>query len=86
MLPIEMRIKAEKRMRRIFYEERWAQPDVVLYGDSCIRIYWSGRPHSIIVDITEDGEIGKSRLGDPPPGEEQYAQGGPHASPPDAAA
>jgi hypothetical protein len=69
-----MRLKAERRIRRLLYEDRKAQPDIVQYGNTCIYLYWHGAEHSIVVEISDEGEIGESRLGDPPPGEERCAR------------
>ncbi len=74
MVPIEMRMKAERRIRRLLYEEQMGQPDVVQYGDACIQVYWQGARHSIIVEITDKGELGQSRLGDPLEVVEPYAR------------
>jgi hypothetical protein len=68
MVPIEMRLRAERRMRQILFEEQVAQPDVVYYGDSRIVFYWYGRSDAVIVEVTDDGQIGESRLGEPPAG------------------
>ena len=68
MVPIEMRMKTERRIRRLLYEGRMLQPDIVQYGDTCIYLYWEGADDSIVVEITDDGEIGPSRLGDLPLG------------------
>lgn len=73
MVPIEMRFKAERRIRRLLYG-RMPPPDIVQYGNTTIHLYWRGAEHSIVVEITEDGEIGESRLGDPPLGEERCAK------------
>jgi hypothetical protein len=66
MIPIEMRLKAERRMRQILAEERKAQPDTVLYGDACVLFHWNGVEQSIVVDVSEEGKIMESRLCDPP--------------------
>lgn len=76
MIPIEMRLKAERRARQILSEERVAQPDVVYYGDSCVVFYWHGRDDAVIFDVSHDGQIGESRLGEPPIGADiQTAEG-----------
>lgn len=74
MVPIEMRMKAERRIRRLLYESRRGQPDVVQYGDTCIQVYWCGAEHSIVVEVTDEGEIGQSRLGEPLEVVEPYAR------------
>jgi hypothetical protein len=66
MVPIEMRLKAERRMRQILAEEQKAQPDTVLYGEACVLFHWNGGKHSIVVDVGDDGEIMESRVCEPP--------------------
>jgi hypothetical protein len=66
MVSIEMRLKAERRMRQILAEERMAQPDVVQYGSDCILFYWHGAEKAVIANISEDGKIRESRPAEPP--------------------
>jgi hypothetical protein len=61
-----MRLKAERRMRQILAQERKAQPDTVLYGESCVLFHWNGVKQSIVVSVSEKGEIMESRVREPP--------------------
>jgi len=67
MVSLAKKIKAEARMRQIVAEGGLAQPDVVEYGEDCVRFFWHDAKAVVIVDIEGDGEIGPSRLGPPLP-------------------
>jgi hypothetical protein len=55
------KLKAERRMRELLAEENLPQPDEVEYGLSCVRLFWHGTKVVVVVDVDEDGEIGRSR-------------------------
>jgi hypothetical protein len=72
MVPIEMRMKAERRLRELLSEDGYAQPNIVQYGSSFIHLFWHGTKVSILVEITNDGQIGQSRACDPVPETKAY--------------
>jgi hypothetical protein len=72
MVPIEMRLKAERRIRQLLVEARVAQPDIVQYGRSFIHLFWRTAKVSMLVEITDQGEIGESRARSPIPETNSY--------------
>lgn len=74
-------------MRQILAEERKAQPDTVLYGDSCVLFHWNGVTHSVVVTVSDKGEIMETRLREPPVVAQAYerAAGDEQAPPPPSA-
>jgi hypothetical protein len=62
----DMKLKAERRLRQLLSEGDFAQPDEVEYGTSSVTLIWHSVDKSIVVDVNEHGEVGKSRTGPPP--------------------
>lgn len=58
MASIAQCINAEQKVRDMLNEEGVPQPDVVEYGATCIRLFWSRSKSVLVVDI------------DPPPDED----------------
>jgi hypothetical protein len=67
-----MRLRAELCLRELLLEARKAQPDRIQYGDSLIHLFWNTAEVSILVEITDEGEIGMSRCCDPAPATDSY--------------
>jgi hypothetical protein len=67
MASLEMKIKAEVRMRELLETEGLPPPDAVEYGFGCIRLFFHETKTCIVVDIDDYGEIGESKLGLAPP-------------------
>lgn len=67
MVSFAMKKKAERRLRELLAEAQVAEPDEVEYGPRSITMFWHSVKKSISVDVTEDGQIGESRGGPPPP-------------------
>ena len=63
-----MKRKAEGRLRQLLSEDGYAQPDEVQYGLNSVLLIWRSVNKSIMVDVTEDGEVGETRMGPPPLG------------------
>jgi hypothetical protein len=72
MVPIEMRLKAERRLRQLLAEGGYAQPDVIQYGRAFIHLFWHRARVSILVEITRKGEVGKSHAFGPVPETNAY--------------
>ena len=53
MATLAQKIEAEKRMRDLLEENGLPQPDHVEYGFTCIRLFFEGTKHVIIIDIDE---------------------------------
>ncbi len=62
----DMKLKAERRLRQLLSEDGFAQPEEVEYGTSSVRLIWHSVNKSIVVDVNEHGEVGRSRAGPPP--------------------
>ena len=69
MTTLEMKIKAEVRMRELLEQEGLPPPDEVEYGFGCVRLFFHETKTVVIVDVDDYGEIGESRLGLPDPTE-----------------
>ena len=67
MVSLAMKKKAERRMRQLLAEGGVAQPDEVEYGPSSVTLFWHSVQKSVLVDVTDRGEIGESRMGPPSP-------------------
>lgn len=66
MVSHAMKLKAERRLRQLLVEANIAQPDEVEYGSTFVRLIWHSVRKSIIVEVTEQGEVGESRPGPAP--------------------
>jgi hypothetical protein len=66
MVPMSMKKKAERRLRQLLAEDGFAQPEEVQYGTNSVTLVWHSVNKSIVVDVSDRGEVGKSRLGPPP--------------------
>jgi hypothetical protein len=53
MARLAQKIEAESRMRELLEENDLPQPDVVEYGLTCIRLFFSRSKHVIVVEIDE---------------------------------
>jgi hypothetical protein len=92
MLPVVVTIdkkrKAERRLRQLLSEGGFAQPEEVQYGPACVRLLWYSVNKSIVVDVTDRGDVGETRAGPTPLDDaENGDEGGPYitAAPPQAA-
>jgi hypothetical protein len=66
MVPLSMKKKAERRLRQLLAEGGFAQPEEVQYGTNSVTLVWPSVNKSVVVDVTDRGEVGKSRAGPPP--------------------
>ena len=66
MVPLSLKKKAERRLRQLLSEDGFAQPEEVQYGTNSVTLIWHSVNKSIVVDVNDRGEVGKSRLGPPP--------------------
>ena len=73
MATLDMKIRAEVRMRELLDQEGLPAPDIVEYGNGCVRLYFKDTRTVIVVDIDEDGldaeddGTGEDELGPTPP-------------------
>ena len=67
MASLAMKKKAERRLRQLLREGGFAQPEEVEYGRRSVTLFWHSVKKSIVVDVTERGEVGETRVGPPSP-------------------
>jgi hypothetical protein len=70
MVSLEMKRKAERRLRQLLWEDGFAQPDRVEYGPSSVTLFWCSVEKAIAVDVDRRGEIGETRMA-PYPGSDE---------------
>ena len=68
MVSLDMKRKAEGRIRQLLCDDGFAQPDEIQYEINSVLLIWRSVNRSIMVDVTEDGEIGETTEGPPPLG------------------
>ena len=62
MVSLELKRKAERRLRELLWEDGFAQPDRVEYGPSCVTLFWHSVKKAIVVDVDQRGGVGESRM------------------------
>jgi hypothetical protein len=67
MAPIDIKQRAERRMRELLNSVGLPEPDEVQYGHRSIRLLWHDRKVAVVVDVSELDEID---------GNEGYVPGG----------
>ncbi len=67
MAPIDIKHKAERRMRELLDAAGLPGPDEIEYGNECIRLLWHDRKVAVVVDVSDFDELD---------GNEGYVPGG----------
>ncbi len=67
MAPIDIKQRAERRMRELLNSVGLPEPDEVQYGHRSIRLMWHDRKVAVVVDVSEFDEFD---------GNEGYVPGG----------
>src|SRR5438270_1557474 len=59
MASLQMKIKAERRIRELLDREGVPAPDRVEYGYGCIRLLWQEAKLCLVIDIDDYSEVEK---------------------------
>lgn len=72
MVPRKMKRKAERRLRQLLAEGGFSQPEDVRYDATSVVLLWPSVDKAIVVEVTERGEVGESRIGPSPQSPKNY--------------
>jgi hypothetical protein len=51
--PIDLKARAERKLRRLLDDAGLPPPDEVQYGEACVRFLWHDRKVAVVVDLDE---------------------------------